>query len=52
MMSCALSIIGRFSNIIWTTHNITNVGEEELITLFWINEPYNQLDSDTYFEEV
>ena len=37
---------------IWTTHNITNVGEYELVTLFWINEPYNQLDPDTYFEEV
>jgi len=37
---------------IWTTHNITNVGEDELVTLFWINEPYNQLDPDTYFEEV
>ena len=37
---------------IWTTHNITNIGEEELVTLFWINEPYNQLDPDTYFEEV
>ena len=23
---------------IWYTHNITNVGDEELITLFWINE--------------
>jgi UDP-2-acetamido-2,6-beta-L-arabino-hexul-4-ose reductase len=37
---------------IWFTHNITNIGDEELITLFWINEPYDQEDSDTYFEEV
>ena len=37
---------------IWYTHNITNIGETELITLFWINEPYNPEDSDTYFVEV
>ncbi|WP_298505726.1 NAD-dependent epimerase/dehydratase family protein [uncultured Maribacter sp.] len=37
---------------IWYTHNIKNIGEEELITLFWINEPYNQEDADTYFENV
>ncbi len=37
---------------IWTTHNIINTGNEELITLFWINEPYNQEDPDTYFETV
>lgn len=37
---------------IWHTHNIKNVGEEELITLFWINEPYNPEDADTYFENV
>ena len=37
---------------IWTTHNIINTGEEELLTLFWINEPYDAEDPDTYFEEV
>ena len=37
---------------IWYTHNITNIGEEPLITLFWINEPYCEKDSDTYFEIV
>ncbi|MGX1930500.1 polysaccharide biosynthesis C-terminal domain-containing protein [Flagellimonas sp. 2504JD4-2] len=37
---------------IWYTHNITNVGDDELITLFWINEPYNPEDADTYFEDV
>lgn len=37
---------------IWYTHNITNVGEEELYTQFWINEWYNPDDSDTYFEKV
>jgi len=37
---------------IWYTHNITNIGDEELITLFWINEPYNPEDADTYFINV
>lgn len=37
---------------IWYTHNIKNIGEEELITVFWINEPYNPEDPDTWFEKV
>lgn len=37
---------------IWYTHNITNTGDEELITLFWINEPYDPEDPDTYFVDV
>jgi UDP-2-acetamido-2,6-beta-L-arabino-hexul-4-ose reductase len=37
---------------VWYTHNITNVGDEELITLFWINEFFNPDDPDTYFENV
>ncbi|WP_374960211.1 NAD-dependent epimerase/dehydratase family protein [Gilvibacter sp.] len=37
---------------IWYTHNITNIGDTELITLFWINEPYDPADPDTYFETV
>lgn len=37
---------------IWYTHNIKNIGEEELYTIFWINEPYNPEDADTYFVEV
>lgn len=37
---------------IWYTHNIKNIGKEELITLFWINEPYDPDDADTYFENV
>lgn len=37
---------------IWYTHNIKNIGEEELITMFWINEPYDPSDPDTYFLEV
>jgi len=37
---------------IWYTHNITNIGDEELYTLFWINEFYDPHDPDTFFEEV
>ena len=37
---------------IWYTHNITNIGEEELYTQFWINEWYNPEDGDTFFEVV
>ena len=37
---------------IWFTHNITNIGDEELYTIFWINEHYNAEDGDTYFELV
>jgi UDP-2-acetamido-2,6-beta-L-arabino-hexul-4-ose reductase len=37
---------------IWYTHNIKNIGDEELYTIFWINEAFNPQDSDTYFEEV
>ena len=37
---------------IWYTHNIKNIGEDELYTMFWINEFYNSNDPDTYFETV
>jgi UDP-2-acetamido-2,6-beta-L-arabino-hexul-4-ose reductase len=37
---------------IWYTHNITNIGNEELYTIFWINEHYDAEDGDTYFEKV
>lgn len=37
---------------IWYTHNITNTGQSELITVFWINEIYNEKDPDTYYETV
>jgi len=37
---------------IWYTHNIKNIGEEELYTMFWINEFYDSNDPDTYFEKV
>ena len=37
---------------IWHTHNIKNVGVEDLYTIFWINEFYDPNDTDTYFEVV
>jgi UDP-2-acetamido-2,6-beta-L-arabino-hexul-4-ose reductase len=37
---------------IWHTHNIKSIGEEELYTMFWINEFYDANDPDTYFEKV
>ena len=37
---------------VWHTHNIKNIGDTNLITLFWINEFYNENDSDTFFEKV
>jgi UDP-2-acetamido-2,6-beta-L-arabino-hexul-4-ose reductase len=33
-------------------HNITNIGDEDLITLFWTNELFNAQDSDTFPENV
>lgn len=37
---------------IYYTHNITNTGDRELVTLFWINEHFNPDDPDTFFEKV
>jgi len=37
---------------VWYTHNITNTGEDELYTIFYINEFYDQNDPDTFFENV
>lgn len=37
---------------IWFTHNITNVGEDKLLTVFWISEQYDANDPDTFFENV
>ena len=37
---------------IWYTHNITNIGNDELYTVFWINEHFDENDTDTYFEKV
>lgn len=37
---------------IWYTHNITNVGTDDVYTIFWINEPFNAENPDTFFEVV
>ncbi len=37
---------------IYYTHNITNIGSTELVTLFWISEHFNPDDPDTFFEKV
>jgi UDP-2-acetamido-2,6-beta-L-arabino-hexul-4-ose reductase len=37
---------------IWYTHNIKNIGDEELLTIFWINEFFDPNDPDTFFETV
>ena len=37
---------------VWYTHNITNIGDDDLCTLFWISEHFDSDDPDTYFEEV
>ena len=37
---------------IWHTHNITNIGNDYLYTLFWSNEFYDPEDPDTFFEKV
>jgi len=37
---------------IYYTHNIKNVGDDKLLTLFWINVFFDPNDSDIYCEEV
>ena len=37
---------------IWFTHNISNIGDSEIYTIFWINEFYNPENPDTFLEEV
>ncbi|MDZ4657456.1 MAG: NAD-dependent epimerase/dehydratase family protein [Bythopirellula sp.] len=34
------------------THQIENVGQDELLTMFWCNEIFVPEDADTYFEKV
>ena len=36
----------------FTTHNITNIGKSNLLTLFWSNVFFDPDNPDTYFEEV
>jgi UDP-2-acetamido-2,6-beta-L-arabino-hexul-4-ose reductase len=37
---------------VWYTHNITNVSDDELYTIFWISEHFDANDPDTFFEQV
>lgn len=34
------------------THNIENIGSEEMVTVMWANEPFDPADPDTYFLKV
>ena len=34
------------------THNIENVGTEEMVTVMWANEPFCPQKPDTYFLKV
>lgn len=34
------------------THSIENITDEELIVLFWANEPFDPQNPDTYFSQV
>ncbi len=34
------------------THNIENVGEDDLVTVMWASEPFNEDAPDTYIEKV
>ncbi len=37
---------------VWYTHNIKNIGGNELVTVFWVNEIFNPEDTDTFYQEV
>ena len=34
------------------THSIVNVGENDLVTVMWVNECFDPLKPDTYYLEV
>lgn len=34
------------------THNIENLGEDDMVTIMWVNEPFNPENPDTYYVEV
>ncbi|OZS76959.1 capsular biosynthesis protein [Tetzosporium hominis] len=34
------------------THNIENLGESDMVTVMWVNEPFDPENPDTYFLEV
>ena len=37
---------------IHVTHNLVNIGDEDLLMLFWTSELYNPEDPDTFYEKV
>lgn len=34
------------------THSIVNTGEDEMVTVMWVNEPFDPDNADTYYLEV
>ncbi len=34
------------------THNITNIGETDMVTIMWVNEAFDPDNPDTYYEPV
>lgn len=34
------------------THNIENLGDNDMVTIMWVNEPFDRNKADTHFEEV
>ena len=34
------------------THNIENIGDTDLVTVMWVNEPFDPSQPDTYFLPV
>jgi UDP-2-acetamido-2,6-beta-L-arabino-hexul-4-ose reductase len=37
---------------VFYTHNITNTGKEDMLTIFWTNEVFDSSDPDTFYEEI
>jgi len=37
---------------VWHTHNITNIGSDDLYTIFWISEFFDPANPDTFVEKV
>ncbi|WP_214798856.1 NAD-dependent epimerase/dehydratase family protein [Exiguobacterium sp. s50] len=34
------------------THNIENLGDSDMVTIMWVNEPFDSINPDTYYMEV
>lgn len=34
------------------THNIENLGDSDMVTIMWVNEPFDPVHPDTYYVEV